>query len=150
MRTPHEKLYQTRKRKRKRNHSSKMKSFHIFPSHPLLRNIRVNLTAPQIRHIEPPTRQNHVELLRWFPLTLIALNKGNQSQTQMNQVRMMSTNSSSSKTRKKEHQVKCKRKIIHLMKEPRHVLLSKEYQKKSEGRRWWYWRNHLENWKWTN
>ena len=36
----------------------------------------------------------------------------------------------SSKTIEKEHQVKCKRKIIHLMKEPRHVLLSKEYQKK--------------------
>ena len=41
-----------------------------------------------------------------------------------------STNLSSSKTMKKEHKVKCKRKIIHLMKEPRHVLLSKEYQKK--------------------
>ena len=42
----------------------------------------------------------------------------------------MSTNSSPYKTMKKEHQVKCKRKIIHLMKDPRHVLLSKEYQKK--------------------
>ena len=41
-----------------------------------------------------------------------------------------STNSSSSKTMGKEHQVKCKRKIIHLMKEPRHVLLSNEYQQK--------------------
>ena len=30
----------------------------------------------------------------------------------------------------KKHQVKCKRKLADLMKEPRHMLLSKEYQQK--------------------
>ena len=37
----------------------------------------------------------------------------------------MLTNSSSSKTLGKKHQVKCKRKLANLMKKPRHVLLSK-------------------------
>ena len=42
----------------------------------------------------------------------------------------MSTNSSSSKTLGKKHQVKYKSKLGNLMKEPRHVLLSKEYKQK--------------------